>query len=84
MTKNYFYVTATGELIRAARQSKNLSQSEVSSLLNLKIGRKLTRGFISHVEQGKRKIKSEDALALCQLLGVKLEDAFHADLKEGI
>lgn len=77
MTDGSFYLVAYNDKIKEAREKLGFTQADLASLLNTRIGRKFTRGYMSHIENGTRGIKPEFALSLCKILKIKLEDTFY-------
>lgn len=72
---NYEYSQATGRNIRAIRQSKGLTQEQLSVKLQV-IGCDITRSALAKVEVGQRHLYPHEPNALKIVLGIRYDDLF--------
>jgi len=67
-----------GTKIRAAREEKAFSQSEVVEKLMDK-GLNMSRETLSKIENGNRSISAIELNALCEILGININSLFNED-----
>jgi len=67
------HMTAVGERIRSRRSELGMTQEELADKA------KISKGFLSDVETGKRNISAENLLALAQHLNVSLDYLMKGD-----
>lgn len=72
---NYEYSKAIGRNIRIIRQSKGLTQEQLSAKLQI-IGCDITRSALAKIEVGQRHIYPDELKALKTVLGISYGELF--------
>ena len=72
---NYEYSKAIGRNISAIRQSKRLTQEQLSAKLQV-IGCDITRSALAKIEVGQRHLYPDELKALKIVLGIRYDELF--------
>lgn len=72
---NYEYSKAMGKNIRVIRQSKSLTQEQLSAKLQV-IGCDITRSALAKIEVGQRHLYPDELKALKIVLEIRYEELF--------
>lgn len=72
---NYEYSKAIGRNISSIRQSRGLTQEQLSAKLQV-IGCDITRSALAKIEVGQRHLYPDELKALKNVLGIRYEDLF--------
>lgn len=72
---NYEYSKAIGRNINAIRQSKGLTQEQLSAQLQI-IGCDITRSALAKIEVGQRHLYPDELKALKIVFGISYDDLF--------
>lgn len=72
---NYGYSKAIGRNISVIRQSKGLTQEQLSARLQV-IGCDITRSALAKIEVGQRHLYPDELKALKIVLGIRYEELF--------
>jgi transcriptional regulator with XRE-family HTH domain len=72
---DYEYSKAIGRNIRVIRQSKGLTQEQLSAKLQI-IGCDITRSALAKIEVGQRHIYPDELKALKTVLGISYDELF--------
>jgi transcriptional regulator with XRE-family HTH domain len=69
-------MTTTGDRIRAIREARGKTQDQLAD------DAKISKGFLSEVENNKRNISSENLLRIANVLGASLDYLLRGETKE--